>query len=582
MIRPLEPAANPKTEFVVADIENKPDGSVFAVDTAWREGGEIQHFLCTSWDEWWEWLFIKAKDDKRFRTIYAHNGGGWDWLSLAGYLLRSGRGKRKVITANLAASKMVTMGVKIDDGNKHSFIVRFCDSLQLLRSSLDVLGKKFCGRGKVDIGGKLPHEILEENPPLFWDYVKNDTELLLQVLERSLELIRDRVAGIESWGYTIGGTALKVFKTMGIAEPITIPFCPIVKKHLREGYRGGRVEILKPGYYEKIRVYDVNSLYPHAMLSSPVPVSDRGVWVDDLRIGEEYPCGVFDVSFEQKNRDVIPCLMVNGEGRYSGEGTYFTPELRLLRRVDPTARIDVRRGFVFSDCKRVFSEYVTRLYGLRLEDKDGPLSLLCKYLLNSLYGKFGQHSERETLVTCDSLDELCEMMSDDPDKCPRPISEEYGVFGVPVEIECGFEHVGIAGMITSTARETLYRGIEATGMRNVVYCDTDSVHTTGILSPEMVSDRLGDFKLEFEGEGAYAGKKLYALRDFKGKEKIRAKGISVGGKNGCKLSFDDLKRICEGEIIECKFWQPTTALRVFRGDIPCVFQPRKRKIRRIV
>lgn len=574
MIKPMKPSDIAKNNFVVCDIENNPDGSVLSIDTLWRENGEMVHIMHETWEQWIDWLVPKAKSDDKFRMIYAHNGGGWDWLSLAHYLLTTGRRKRQTITASTAASKMITMSVKIE--NKCT--INFADSLQLLRSSLDKLGRKFCGRGKIDTGGLLPHE-MERGKML--EYQRGDTELLLEVLERALDLIREHVAQIDCFGMTVGSTAMKVFKTIGITQPISIPWCPLQRAFFRQGYTGGRVEVFQYGEFDDVSVYDINSLYPYAMLTTDVPLSDRTAPMFELVPGS---VGVVEIEWSQSNRDIIPILTQNGVGSYEGTGTYFTQELHTLKALDPEAKIIIKSGYRFLDIGKVFQDYVNRLYAVRLTDPDGPLSLLCKYLLNSLYGKFGQKTLREQILCFNSMEDIPDELLPEPGSETAskltPINDEYGIFKVELERECKFEHIGIAGSITSAARSFLAKAIVAAGRKRVLYCDTDSVHMLGELPADFIGKKLGQFKLEFgPGRAVYCGKKLYALQSKNGEEKLRAKGVSIGGRNGTKLTFDGFRRMARGESIICDFKQPTTALQVFSLKNPCVFGDRKRTLK---
>lgn len=573
MLKPSQPFAVAKDRFIVCDIENNPDGSVISIDTAWRDESKIiRHQLHFNWPDWIAWLIPRAKADKAWQTIYAHNGGGWDWLSLTSYLLsEEGRRKRQVITAACAASKMVTMTIQFEA----KFSIHFADSLQLLRSSLDALGKKFLGEGKADTQGRLPHEM---TMPEMLAYQQKDTELLLRVLEVSLQTLRDNVARIDTWSYTIGSTAMKVFKTMGLKQEISVPWNPVEKAFFRKGYTGGRVEVFQYGHFGNVSVYDINSLYPYAMLVSDVPTSDRTIPTDVIRAEDT---SILHLRFRQSRTDIPAVLTAAGHGLYEGEGVYFSPEIHLLREVDPTAEIEILDGYKFVDTGKIFQEYVNTLYALRLSDPDGPLSLLCKYLLNSLYGKFGQKSEREQII---AVNDLCDIANILPDEATGEskftwIDERAGIAKNTVESECAFEHIGIAGMITSVARTILYRGMLAAG-KGLVYCDTDSVHCVGKFPSGLVGKALGQFKIEFKGEGVYCGKKLYGLRNEKG-SKIRAKGVSVGGRNGCRLSFDDMVRIAEGGRFEAEFFQPTTALQTFRLQQPCKFGKRKRTLRKV-
>jgi len=573
MLNPLPEKDLATDGFVTADIETDLEGNVLDIDTAWRsiETNLIEHKTFQAWAEWWQWLCATAKTDERFRVIYAHNGGGFDWLSLAEFLLtKQGKANRLELSAVCAGSKMVVLIVKVSD----RFTIRFCDSLQLLRSSLDKLALQFLGEGKRDIGDKLPHEIKAENPVLYYEYLYRDTESLLLILEKSLDLLRSHIAPIDTWGMTIGSSAMKVFRTIGLRESLSIPWDSETKEFLRLGYRGGRVECFQRGYFPEINAYDINSLYPSVMANANVPASDRTVETRQFQRGV---LGVYEVDYIQERNDIPAVLLSSGASSYRGTGVYYQPELERLQDIDPDAVINVKRGYIFLDAEKLFSNYVAKLYALRLENKGNAIDLLCKYLLNSLYGKFGQKPIREKIVAVTSLDQLFEMIDSDTASF-RPLDITGELCILEQETVCNHEHVGIAGFITSLARVALHVGLCAAG-DGLVYCDTDSVHSTGTIPDDFISDRLGDYKLEFSGEGVYAGKKLYALRSPDGTEKVRSKGISVGGRNGTRLSFDDLCRVTEGQEIACHYKKPATPREVFAGKKACKFIDRKRTIR---
>ena len=554
--------------FVVLDIENDPDGNVIDIGTFWRDyaTNEDLFHVHNSWADWWSWYYRLAREDKAMRTIYAHNGGGWDWLSLAQWLLEN-RQDDTTVTGITAGSSLVVLNVRV----KGKFTIRFCDSLQLLRSSLDKLATTFLGEGKIDSGGILPHELKQKDEAKYYDYLRRDCEALCSVLEKSLSTIRENVADIDSFGPTIGSTAMKVFRHM-VDEPITIPMDDDFRDFLRKGYKGGRVEAFRKGYFSNVKVYDINSLYPSIMFQQKVPLSDRTIEVGSYRFGH---LGVYECSYNQRRRDIPPVLVDGGEGSYRGSGVFYSPELDLLREVDPDAVIDVYRGHLWIDTGFLFAEYVEKLYNLRMKDRSGPLGLLCKFLLNSLYGKFGQHPIREQLVIINEFQDLWDLIEEG-----ASVTEiNDNVYSLEKESRAEFEHVGIAGTVTSAARAALYRGVLDAGADRVIYCDTDSVHTTGDLPDDLMGDSLGEYKLEFTGEGVYCGKKLYALRSPTQGEKIRSKGVSLGGRNGASLCFDDLRRVAEGSSIVCEFQRPSTPREVFRGGESCKFLPRKRTIR---
>ena len=96
----------------------------------------------------------------------------------------------------------------------------------------------------------------------------------------------------------------------------------------------------------------------------------------------------------------------------------------------------------------------------------------------------------------------------------------------------------------------LMKGLHS--VKNPVYCDTDSIicESTGDLT---LGTNLGEWDLEFlPVEAHIAAKKIYALRDAHGNEKISSKGF--------KASFNDVVRLVQGETINWKNEAPTFSL----------------------
>lgn len=566
MIKPLKSAEEYSTDFVASDIENeKGTGNILAIGTSWREGPNLVHTVHHSWEQYIDFLLDVATDDKKFRTIYAHNGGGWDWVCLCEYLLGEGKRKRQKISIARAQSNMIIMQVSVAG----DFTLTFVDSLYLLRSSLNDLSKKLLGKTKSEDDIEKVWQAWHDDKPRFYTYLRQDCDLLVLVLEKTIQLLHETIAPIKGLGLTIGSTAMMVFKTGFLETEIETPHDEKVKLFLREGYRGGRVEVFKYGYHPQINVYDVNSLYPTAMITCEMPVSNRGDWSGVFR--RKLP-GCYRIKFKQRNQKVFPVLMVAGRGAYEGEGVYFTPEINLLREVDPMADIQMLQGYTFFDVGKPFDKYVTSLYNLRLSDPDGPISLLAKYLLNTLYGKFSQKSRREEVVIFHTNEEMNKAIAEARERGEKvsDLSPDSNCSVIERKSEIGFEHVGIAGMITSQARTILYRYFLKAGCENVAYCDTDSVHCHSAIPPVDIGTALGQVKKEYAGEGVYCGKKLYALRnrellDTKKKEKVRAKGVTIGGRNGCSLSFDNLCEIANGAAKVCYFKQAPTVLQIIKG-----------------
>ena len=550
MIHPSKPANAIDTTFSVCDIENETDtGKVLAI--GFYDGSEYVVFQ--HWGQFLEFVF--SSKDKRHSTVYAHNGSGWDYLSLLEYVCKHYGSCTFDTIQN--GSKLVC--IMLDNGGKK---VRLLDSLFLLQSSLDKAGKLFTGRGKVETEN-LPQWYYDNDRATFDRYLKQDCTLLYDTMQEFSRVVFSKIGPIPKLGVTLPSTALKVFTTKYLNRSISIPTKPELREALRSAYQGGRVEVFRPGYHRSINVYDVNSLYPSVMYDTLVPVSAA---YRETKKPDYDGCGVAKVSYTQSRG--IPILLSRGLGSKSGSGWFFFNELRRLSKL---GKIEVHQAYQFTDVAVLFREFVGDLYRLRMTDKDGPLGAVCKLIMNSTYGKFGTKPERSKtcMLTFDQVAELVDKGVD-----VECISEEYAVYRVTEEKPMHCEHVGIAGTITSEARARLHALLDDKS----VYCDTDSVHTPRTME---TGSGLGQLKLEFSGEGVYCGKKLYALRN-KETEKVRAKGVRVGGKLGCKLGFMQLREVDDGAKIVCTFKAPETVFGVMKGKQPCLMKKRQRTIRRTV
>lgn len=562
-IRPNRPSESSRLEYCTLDIENNPDGSVICI--LLYDGKDIKWFQ--NWAEYH--LFIVKQTERRFLRVYAHNGGGWDWLSYVDWLLVNPWAGD--IGGIITGTRLIAISMLRLDGKK----IDMLDSLCLFWDKLDTVAWKFAGRRKVNIEGRLPHVLLKEDPEKFREYAEADVVLLYDSIRCFHELIREKVCKIPTLGITLASTAMLLWRTMYEGPKIETPEAPELRANLRKAYRGGWVECFKPGYYEDIKVYDVNSMYPAVMMDTPMPITGGVVWMSKFR-HQEGVASWWECEVKRSVYGLPP-----GKHFLSG---YEVDALCSKQR----AYITTSNGFAFREHYPIFNEYTSTLYRLRQENGSNALGSICKLLLNSLYGKFGQSPTRESLVRVESFEDLQRKVEND-NGLIYDIDPERGVYSVEKESPAIYEHVGIAATITSSARVRLLSLFN----EGTVYCDTDSVHTTDIMPDCIIGKELGKVKLEHRGEGVYVGKKLYGLRkvaDGEQKVKIRVKGVKVGGVGGCEVSFDDLLTLLDGGAKVCKFVTPATPREVWAGKRkPCILDAsvdgkvvRTRTIRRLI
>ncbi|GAI89692.1 unnamed protein product, partial [marine sediment metagenome] len=163
------------------------------------------------------------------------------------------------------------------------------------------------------------------------------------------------------------------------------------------------------------------------------------------------------------------------------------------------------------------------------------LEMMCKYFLNTLYGKFGQ-KRTETLKW--------------KDKAPGQYHKEAifdltrGIWitethllGMVIhkrsEGEAPHSCVAIASHITEAARLYLWELFEKVGFEKVMYCDTDSLKLkasdTGLLKPLMDKYRLGALDLKDKTKKLdIMGAKAYETEDKLVMKGVPKKATKVG------------------------------------------------------
>ena len=516
MIKPYHPRRDVLPyRPVTVDIETSPDDGVIAVGVC--IDGIVHCF--ENWEGFWDFYCNFLKQNKyasKYRRLYAHNGAGFDWLSF----IQWAKGSDRIQKLDYIHSESFGIGVNITVDN---VILKLRDSYRLLPSSLASLSKTYkIAQGKIHLD-VLPHILKVENPKLFWEYLRHDVIALQEILYLFWVQIYDLVGSIEELPMTLPALAMKLWR-MTLKEPIYTTWNKQLKEFERRAYSGGRTECYEAGETD-VRIYDANSEYPTVMLSGQYPLSYKGGWTKKYR-GQP---GLYEIRYNQGNRFYKPVLRdeTTGEFQYEGSGVYTQPEIDAL--ISKSGTFECIKGYVFVEMGNPFKEFISTWWGIRrkaqIEGNDA-LAYVCKIFMNSLYGKFGQREEGWTLklLTSDEIEDLLASGVKVKD------AGEYTLVLEPRHSEYTF--VSMAAYITSYARLHLYNEMcLAMDHGYKLYAtDTDSVHISGGELP--TSSDLGGWKKEFQGQGIYLGKKLYALSNGV----IKSKGIGKIGPDGTPIS----------------------------------------------
>lgn len=507
-------------------------------------------------------------------TIYAHNGGKFDFM----FLIHKLRGRVSFKGRALMAAKIGIHDLR--------------DSTHILPMKLKEWKKDDFDYQKMqrDVRGKYREEII--------GYMVNDCKALFQI-------VKDFV---EEFGFklTIGQAAMTELKKFYVVKKIG----ENMDETLRPWFFGGRVECLagaghfgSPGAAERgagYQLYDVNAMYPDAMANYRHPVGKNftfrrhggikaktaflelhatnfipggigalitrrqnasGQWETTA----QQEAGIFKTTIHEFNAALELGLLQNVDilryidcDEWSDFSQFIVPmyERRALLKAEMKAIAKATPGFDPEDYDTWPPEYLVR----KKED------IFTKFLLNNSYGKFAMNPRKfKDHYFTDHNGTRPEGFEGTPVyRCP-----DYDVWERPAPRR-SYNNVATAASITGVARAKLLRAI--VNAVDPIYCDTDSLICRSISGVEISDTKLGAWKLEdtFD-EVAIAGKKLYACRTRSEKAggadhvKVRSKGVREGA-----LGWNDILHLLEDESVNGTF-QPVSI------DVVASFAPAFRK-----
>jgi hypothetical protein len=356
---------------------------------------------------------------------------------------------------------------------------KFVDSFRLMMASLERLTYDFDVQHKKLKGRKFTDE----------EYNRHDCMGLYEVLDQFFDIF-------DICSETIATHAMRVFRSKYLKKDIYQPSRE-VESFIRKTYFGGRCEIYRYDARQLYK-YDVNSLYPAAMLD-PVPIDY--LWQSRKLPDHDNHIGFYRATVTYPER-YLPVLPVKVDklyfptGRFEG---YFTsPELR--QAVQDGAGLKIHSGRIFH-AEPLLAEYATDIYKMKQRaEREGKLGIrwTTKFLLNSLYGKFGQRRMQKTYLTD---------------------TGEIGLFPLPDGMAFRFIHSRashimphIASTITARARLIIWDYLNKI---KSWYTDTDSLFSSKKVP---TADGLGGLKLEGRGKFQAHRLKEYNFEYMQGEE----------------------------------------------------------------
>lgn len=479
------------------------------------------HHIDTS-DGFWSFVYSHTKCKSRLWVV-ARNLvfdftvlKGWKHLREAGYKLKFFHNK----------GSTTIISVRSKRGS-----ILFVDSLNWFRESLAVTGERI-GLPKLSIDFKTCSDSELDV------YCRRDVEIELENFKGFIRFLEGN--NISRLCYTIGSTAMAAYLLNHYHEKILIHNNKEAIDLERASYRGGRVECFYIGakkdddYY----VLDINSQYPYVMSNNLYPVKYKKITHKlsrkDLQRSLSSESGIARVLIDTDE----PVYAVKRERTIFPIGKFWavltTPELKYAISKGHIVEVDICVTYEQAD---IFSSYVKRFYALREDFKSagvGQYEQICKLLLNSLYGKFGQKAEQwKKIGVCPNEPDRVELCFVAGENRTRQIRYLLGeIFELVGYEECFNSFPAISSHVTAYARLYLWELIKQAGIGHVYYCDTDSliVDKSGLnnLENKMNPAVIGMLKLEETTQCL----DIRGLKDYTTAAKNVLKGIR---KNAVKL-----------------------------------------------
>jgi hypothetical protein len=360
------------------------------------------------WKQCFDFI-LKNKNSSYFKTIYSHNLGKFDGIFIYKALLNFDNLENvsSLIDHENKFIQITWYNNKIH-APEHKII--FKDSLRLFPVKLNKLCEAFNVQGKFSEYNKHFNNInLFKDPKLFNEfklYAIQDSLCLLKTLLVAQDIyLKDYNVDITTIIST-STLSLKIFRLKFLDTII-----PVLKNsvdyYVRKSYFGGATDYYK-AYVKDLHYYDVNSLYPFAMLK-PMPCNVIKYHPDLSNTKIDNFFGFCLAEIITPTNIKKPLLPYKHEGRTiyptgSWIGVYFSEELKAVQKYG--YNINLINGYEF-DKQYIFKDYIDHFYNKKkISEIEGDYTkrYIAKLHLNLLYGIFGRKLNTITTINVKNED----------------------------------------------------------------------------------------------------------------------------------------------------------------------------------
>lgn len=523
--------------------------------------------------DFWPWALSHVHEKKRLILI-AHNLD-FDFLVLNGLTqLKSWHWYAyKMIIANAVDIwSFVQYKYRPDSKQWDNYVIKhekrpriiktilFLDMMNYFRMSLAELGKSMgFPKTKIDFANCTDEELEV--------YCRNDVYVMLQSWKKWVGFLKEYNLGV--WGKTLPSQAFNAYRHRFMPHKIHIHSHEKTLNLERAGYFGGRTECFRIGHYDKgpYYLFDVNSMYAYVMRNNLFPTR----MITYIRRGR-----VNDITNHIREKCIIATVLVETTipaypRRHNHRLTFpigcfwttlTTPELLHAMRHDHILAV---RDMAIYDCESIFESYVDFFWTKRKEFREAgnlPYVELCKVLLNSLYGKFGQFIDDYQEIASDPTYGLnCWKDWDVHDQKWVKFKQLNGKVSVAMgKVESYNSFPAIAAHVTAYARQELLKYIISAGTDRIFYCDTDSLVVDAIGSTNLYNyiseTELGALSLEKMSDTVT----INNVKDYVFADKRKLKGITQKAKEIHPNVFGQwhqvgLRSVLWGDYTDNCFWK---------------------------
>lgn len=491
------------SRFIFFDVETKPKNEkgdqemVLLSAVSWvtenkNNSERIERFDCKSSIRFYNWILTKLTIHHKTWILSANI-----WFDFR----TSGLYKKMKADNWLCQSAFVKGHTVIIKLTKGKYRIDLINVQNYFNQPVEVIGRSInLPKLKVDLETVSKKDLVV--------YCRRDTEIIYQAFRKLYLFLQDNKLG--KIGYTLPSISFGCYTHSFMAKKLHVHSAHDVLALERASYFGGRCECFEIGRLNSVNYYkvDINSMYPFVMQGNYYPTAFVKAGCN-IKVGE--------VKRIAGKYCFIARCVINTDLPYfpyrHHSKTIFPIGCFETVLTTPSLLYGIKNGYVRKikhiACYNkavIFNGFVNWFYDRRMEFKNHnnpAFSYVCKLILNSLYGKFGQKQAR--LVYTGVNKKAPDIRRLIIDYVTHETSIHQVFFGketitAQAEDEGLNSMPAIASHVTDYARCYLWKLIETAGIGNCYYCDTDSliINEEGYryLAPYMDNTKLGLLKLE--------------------------------------------------------------------------------------